>query len=182
MQPICIDLKTLFDLSTSLFFCVLTTSFSLKNIYFRYYDKKSNDDSILFEGKKSYAEKRGHVWVPQNKRPVRLKENLKELEVIHQISSSSVLIHLIQNAFYYQQEHMSQQRIVLCEWRDCSLLQLMFSSGLFVNVNVNIFTGDPVSITFDKFLVGKLLSDYVADGKFIGILFDLLQQFLKKCC
>ena len=51
------------------------------------------------------------------------------------------------------------------QWRDSSLLQLMFSSGLFVNVNVNVFTGDPVSITFDKFLVGKLLSDYVADGK-----------------
>lgn len=110
---------------------------------FRYYDKKSNDDSTSYEGKKSYAEKRGHVWVPQNKRPVRLKENIKELE-----------------------EHLSQQRIVLCQWRDCSLLQLMFSSGLFVNVTVNIFTGDPISITFDKFLVGKLLSDYVADVVF----------------
>ncbi|KAK3928665.1 WD repeat-containing and planar cell polarity effector protein fritz [Frankliniella fusca] len=107
---------------------------------FRFYDKKNNEDTTSFEGKKSYAEKRGHVWAPQNKRPIRLKDNVKELE-----------------------EHLSQQRVVLCQWRECGLLQIMFSSGLFVNVVVNIFTGDPLSITFDKFLVGKLLSDYVTD-------------------
>lgn len=60
---------------------------------FRYYDKKTNDDSVSFEGKKSYVEKRGHVWVPQNKRPIRLKENLKELEVIASICSSRVSFH-----------------------------------------------------------------------------------------
>ncbi|KAJ1531550.1 hypothetical protein ONE63_000223 [Megalurothrips usitatus] len=107
---------------------------------FRYHDRKSHEDTIAFGGKKSYAEKRGQLWAPQNKRPLRMKDNLKELE-----------------------EHLSHQRVVLCQWRDCSLLQLMFGSGLFINISVNIFTGDPASITIDKFLMGKLISDYVSD-------------------
>lgn len=137
------DRGIMLSLLSEVHFWTLRDDISISNSdfgAFRFYDKKNNEDTISFEGKKSYAEKRGHVWVPQNKRPLRLKDNLKELE-----------------------EHLSQQRVVLCQWRDCSLLQLMFSSGLFVNVAVNVFTGDPLSITFDKFLMGKLLSEYVAD-------------------
>lgn len=36
---------------------------------------------------------------------------------------------------------------------------------MLVNIYVDIFTGDIIKIVFDKYLVGKLLSDFVTDGK-----------------
>lgn len=45
------------------------------------------------------------------------------------------------------------------------MLQLMLSSGILINISVNIFTGDVLKIVFDKYLMGKLLSEYVTDGK-----------------
>ena len=66
------------------------------------------------------------------------------------------------------QECLFQQRIILSQWRDSALLQIIFSSGLLVNVFVNVHTGDVLNIVFDKFLVGKLLSDYVVGGKYLS--------------
>jgi hypothetical protein len=45
------------------------------------------------------------------------------------------------------------------------VLQLMLSSGILINICINIFTGDILKIIFDKYLMGKLLSEYIADGK-----------------
>nr|CAD7261206.1 unnamed protein product [Timema shepardi] len=107
---------------------------------FRYHEKKDNTDSPYTEGKRTYAEKRGMTWVPPNKRPNKLKESIKELE-----------------------EQLVQQKVVFCRWQDNCILQIMLGSGLLVNICVNVFTGDVVKIVFDKYLVGKLLSDYVTD-------------------
>nr|CAD7399465.1 unnamed protein product [Timema cristinae] len=107
---------------------------------FRYHEKKDNTDSPYTEGKRTYAEKRGMTWVPPNKRPNKLKESIKELE-----------------------EQLVQQKVVFCRWQDNCILQIMLGSGLLINICVNIFTGDVVKIVFDKYLVGKLLSDYVTD-------------------
>lgn len=52
------------------------------------------------------------------------------------------------------------------QWRDSCTLQLMFNSGLLANITVSYSSGDVLEVVFDKFLVGKLLSDYVSDGKF----------------
>nr|CAD7570477.1 unnamed protein product [Timema californicum] len=105
-----------------------------------YHEKKDNTDSPYTEGKRTYAEKRGMTWVPPNKRPNKLKESIKELE-----------------------EQLVQQKVVFCRWQDNCILQIMLGSGLLVNICVNVFTGDVVKIVFDKYLVGKLLSDYVTD-------------------
>jgi hypothetical protein len=45
------------------------------------------------------------------------------------------------------------------------MLQIMLSSGMLINICINIFTGDILKIVFDKYLMGKLLSEYVSDGK-----------------
>ena len=48
-------------------------------IFFRYYDKRVN--SLYEEGKRSYCEKRGMIYTPQNKKGIKLKDSLKYLEV-----------------------------------------------------------------------------------------------------
>ena len=37
---------------------------------------------------------------------------------------------------------------------------------MLINICVNIFTGDILKIMYDKYLIGKLLSEYVADGEY----------------
>ncbi|XP_054264257.1 WD repeat-containing and planar cell polarity effector protein fritz-like [Macrosteles quadrilineatus] len=107
---------------------------------FRYFDKKTSTESPFTLGKKTYVEKRGMIWTPQNKRPLKLKDTLKEFE-----------------------EYLESQRVVYHQWRNSCTLQLMFNSGLLANLTVSPSTGDLLEIVFDKFLVGKLLSDYVSD-------------------
>lgn len=46
-------------------------------------------------------------------------------------------------------------------------MQIMFNSGVVANIIVNPATGDIAEIIFDKYMVGKLLSEYVGDGRFI---------------
>lgn len=41
----------------------------------------------------------------------------------------------------------------------------MLSSGLLIHVCVNIQTGDISRIAFDKYFIGKLISDTIVDGK-----------------
>jgi hypothetical protein len=49
--------------------------------FYRYHEKKEVTDSPYNESKRSYAEKRGMTWLLQNKRPTKLKESIRELEV-----------------------------------------------------------------------------------------------------
>lgn len=116
--------------------CIRDTDFGA----FRYHDKKSCTENILFAGKKGFTEKRNVVWSPGNKRPVRLKDSLKEFE-----------------------EYLDTLRVVWREWRDCTTLQLMFNTGLIANITLSSISGDVREITFDKYMVGKLQSEYVAD-------------------
>lgn len=52
-----------------------------KDIFFRYHEKKEVTDSPYNESKRSYAEKRGMTWLLQNKRPTKLRDSIRELEV-----------------------------------------------------------------------------------------------------
>jgi hypothetical protein len=63
------------------------------------------------------------------------------------------------------QELLAHHKVIFVKWRDNCMLQLMLSSGILINISVNIFTGDILKIVFDKYLMGKLLSEYVTDGK-----------------
>lgn len=50
-------------------------------LLFSYHEKKTVADSLFTLGKKAYVEKRGMTWTPTKKRPNKLKDSLKELEV-----------------------------------------------------------------------------------------------------
>nr|XP_018916735.1 PREDICTED: WD repeat-containing and planar cell polarity effector protein fritz [Bemisia tabaci] len=107
---------------------------------FKYHEKKTPCNAPLQVAKKTYTEKRGMFWIPPNKRPVKLRDSLKELEDL-----------------------LDQQCVIKAVWRDSCSLLLVLSSGLLVNAAVNPISGDLVNISFDKYLVGKLLTDYLND-------------------
>lgn len=64
--------------------------------YFRYYDRKENQQNSIMQSKKSYTDKRDYLWNLPNKRPAKLKEKLKELEVVR-----AAMILLIKSLIFY---------------------------------------------------------------------------------
>lgn len=130
--------------------------------FHRYNSQKDNSQNINTQAKKSYAEKRDYLWNLPNKRPVKLKEKLKELEV-----PPSTICSKHEWTLMFFQEQVQNNRIVYCKWTDNCVLRIIINTGLIINVCVNIYTGDIQKISFDKFLVGKLLSEYITDGNFI---------------
>jgi len=108
---------------------------------FKYYDKsgqKSQVERPYSQDKASFAMGRGQKWFLENKRPERLRTALKEFE-----------------------ELVSEHSIVFCKWRSSKLLQLVLQNGVIVHIWLNKL-GDLLRISFDKYLVGKLL-DHVTD-------------------
>ncbi|XP_076682069.1 WD repeat-containing and planar cell polarity effector protein fritz isoform X2 [Andrena cerasifolii] len=104
---------------------------------FRYHDKRV--DSLHEEGKRSYCQKRGMIYVPTNKKGNKLKDSIKYLE-----------------------DQLKDNSIIYCQWYDDWVLQLMLNNALLIQIQVNIATGDIHKITFDKYLIGKL-SDHISD-------------------
>ncbi|XP_033333987.1 WD repeat-containing and planar cell polarity effector protein fritz isoform X2 [Megalopta genalis] len=104
---------------------------------FRYHDKRV--DGIHEEGKRSYSQKRGMIYVPTNKKGNKLKDSIKYLE-----------------------DQLKDNSIIYCQWYDDCVLQLMLNNALLIQIQVNVATSDIYKITFDKYLVGKL-SEYISD-------------------
>jgi len=108
---------------------------------FKYYDKslqKSQVERPYSQDKASFAVGRGQKWFLENKRPERLRTALKEFE-----------------------ELVNENSIVFCKWRSSKFLQIVVQNGVIVNIWLNKL-GDLLRISFDKYLVGKLL-DHVTD-------------------
>ncbi|KYN42596.1 WD repeat-containing protein C2orf86 like protein [Trachymyrmex septentrionalis] len=105
---------------------------------FKYHDK-IRIDSTYEEGKRSYCQERGMTYVPENKKGNKLKHSIKYLE--GQLRDNSV---------------------IYSQWYDDSVVQLMLSNGLLVQIQVCLFSGDVLEINFDKYLVGKL-SEHISD-------------------
>ncbi|XP_035900049.1 WD repeat-containing and planar cell polarity effector protein fritz [Anopheles stephensi] len=107
----------------------------------KYCEKKSDTSrTLLSEGKRSYCESRGLKWSLDNKKPNKLRHSLRLLE-----------------------DELRQKRLVYCKWKNNVLLQLMLSNGLLAHLSINPFTGDINRIYFDKYLIGKLISEHITD-------------------
>ncbi|XP_058060180.1 WD repeat-containing and planar cell polarity effector protein fritz [Anopheles bellator] len=107
----------------------------------KYYDKKLESSRTLYgEGKRQYCESRGLKWSLDNKKPNKLRHSLRVLE-----------------------EELRQRRLVYCKWKNNVILQLMLSNGLLIYVSINPFSGDICRIYFDKYLIGKLVSEHITD-------------------
>ncbi|XP_042219187.1 WD repeat-containing and planar cell polarity effector protein fritz homolog isoform X2 [Homarus americanus] len=108
---------------------------------FRYQDKSNvSKERVYYEDKRQYLEARGVMTTPKNSRPAKLRDSLKEFEDL-----------------------MSRERVVWESWLSHLVYQLIFASGVIVMMTVNPSTGDLTRIVFDKFLVGKLLSEHLAN-------------------
>lgn len=63
----------------------IVSSFILNFINpYRYHDKKATTKSLAYEKKKHFAQARNYQWMVSSKRPYKLKQYLKELEVFRQ--------------------------------------------------------------------------------------------------
>lgn len=78
-----------------------------------------------------------------NKRPLKLRSSIKKLE-----------------------DYLKHFSIVYCQWRDNAVIQLLLSNGLLVHICINIYTGDILRMAFDKYFIGKLISETVTDAVF----------------
>ncbi|GAB1868382.1 WD repeat-containing protein LOC51057-like protein [Camponotus japonicus] len=104
---------------------------------FKYHDKRI--DGTYEEGKRSYCQERGMIYVPENKKGNKLKYSIKYLE-----------------------DQLRDNSVIYCQWYNDSIVQLMLSNGLLVQIQVCLFSGDIQEIHFDKYLVGKL-SEFISD-------------------
>ncbi|KAK7073683.1 hypothetical protein SK128_025322 [Halocaridina rubra] len=108
---------------------------------FRYQDKNNvSKERVYYEDKRQYLEARGVMVMPKNSRPGKLRDSLKEFE-----------------------EFLSKERVVWEGWQSHSAYQLIFASGIIATLTLNPVTGDLTKIVFDKYLIGKLLSEHLAD-------------------
>lgn len=61
------------------------------------------------------------------------------------------------------EEALHQNRIVHVSWTDNVTFKIMLSNGLLVHICIDNSTGNIVRMTFDKFLIGKLVSEDIVD-------------------
>lgn len=61
------------------------------------------------------------------------------------------------------EEVLREHSIVHCQWKDNAVLRLMLNNGLLIHVCLNVLTGAVLRIAFDKFFLGKIVSDSITD-------------------
>lgn len=105
------------------------------------YHEKGEAASQYSEEKRQFIEGRDMVWIPRNKRPERLRENIKEME---DILAAFKLIHF--------------------RWRSRKCLQMILSNACVLNVVIAEHSGDVEKLLIDKSLVGKLSGESLSDA------------------
>lgn len=111
-------------------------------LHIRYQNKKKVPiDPDHADAKQNYAENRGLTFHLNNKHPTKLQKCIKKLE-----------------------DYLKSHQIVHCHWRDNAVIQMLLSNGLIIHIFINTCTGDIIRMAFDKFLVGKLITETVTDA------------------
>lgn len=110
--------------------------------YNRYKERKSlsKANQPLVDGKQEYAFYRDQQYILHGRKSKHVINSVKKLE-----------------------EMMKHNRVVYCAWSDNVVMQMLLSNGLLVHICIDIYTGDINRISFDRFLIGKLISEAVTD-------------------
>ncbi|CAL8254198.1 unnamed protein product [Lota lota] len=123
----------------------------------QYYDKGEPvallQNQHYYNDKLHFSEARGYSWTPQNRRPEKLRDSLKELEELLQTNTC-----------------------VHTRWKNKQCCQLMLSSGVLVTLTLNGPQLERVCI--DHALVGRLPGNTVTDAVLTDRL--LLLSFLEQ--
>lgn len=94
-------------------------------------------DPAYVAGKQDYAQRRGQLVLLTNKHGTdKLRAGVQRLE-----------------------EALRANAVVHSRWQDHGIVQLMLANGLLVHVCVRLATGDVQRLAFDKFFVGKLVTE-----------------------
>lgn len=108
---------------------------------YRYHQKKElSDESVYAAGKRLYGQRRDIKYTVDNKGATKLRNSIRKLE-----------------------ELLEKHKVIYCQWKDNVVLRLMLSNGLIVHVCVNIFTGEVMRVAFDKYFLGKIVSEAITD-------------------
>lgn len=111
----------------------------IKKLYFRYIEKNATTSSNTYsEGKQEYANFRNHDYLLHGRKSKQLKDSIKKLE-----------------------DALKNFRVVHCAWTDVAIITMLLSNGLLLHIYINIFSGGINRIAFDKFFIGKLISETV---------------------
>ncbi|XP_068182775.1 WD repeat-containing and planar cell polarity effector protein fritz homolog isoform X2 [Antennarius striatus] len=123
---------------------------------YQYYDKgetAQHHEHHYYDEKKKFSEARGYSWTPNNRRPEKLRDSLKELEELLQTNTC-----------------------VHTRWRKKNCCQVMLSSGVLVTLILNGPQLDQVCV--DRTLVGRLPANTITDALLCDrlILLSFLEQ------
>ncbi|CAG9764110.1 unnamed protein product [Ceutorhynchus assimilis] len=111
---------------------------------YKYYQKKDITNlSQHAQAKKLYCDQSSIVYIPNNKRPEKLRDKLKELE-----------------------DHLIHNKVIFYCWNDNNTLSILLSTGLIVIITQQ--NGDLMNISFDKQLFVKLQCNIICDGALFG--------------
>ncbi|XP_067680509.1 WD repeat-containing and planar cell polarity effector protein fritz homolog [Haliotis asinina] len=119
-----------------------------------YHDKGEQVNLLeqpYYDEKQQFTEARDMVWSPRNKRPEKIRDNLKEVE-----------------------ELLSQFKCVQVRWKNRRVLQLVLSNCCVLTFVLTGHSGDVEKIIIDKSMVAKFNSDTISDVY-------LTDQFLVAC-
>lgn len=132
----------------------------MKNFRFNEKSTSSGADKLFNYAKRDYGDRRGFINTSNNKLNSKLRNNLKHVE-----------------------EEIKTKRVVYCGWINEKLYQLMLSNGLLVYVEIDIYTGDIKKINFDRYFIGKIVSENICDGKFFELFaMNLANTFVYFSC
>ncbi|XP_059613987.1 WD repeat-containing and planar cell polarity effector protein fritz [Phlebotomus argentipes] len=107
---------------------------------YRYHQKKElADEGLYAAGKRLYGQRRD-IRHAVDKGAPKLRSGIRKLE-----------------------ELLEKHKVIYCQWKDNVVLRLMLSNGLIVHVCVNIFTGEVMRVAFDKYFLGKIISEAITD-------------------
>uniref|UniRef100_A0A1B0GKH0 Putative fritz isoform a n=1 Tax=Lutzomyia longipalpis TaxID=7200 RepID=A0A1B0GKH0_LUTLO len=109
---------------------------------YRYHTKKelTTDEGVYAAGKRLYGQRRDIKFTVDNKGATKLRNSIRKLE-----------------------ELLEKHKVIYCQWKDNVVMRMMLSNGLIVHICVNIFTGEVMRVAFDKFFLGKIVSESITD-------------------
>ncbi|GAB1609873.1 WD repeat-containing and planar cell polarity effector protein fritz homolog [Argonauta hians] len=104
-------------------------------------EKVSKLDHPYWQEKQLYTEKRDITWTLRNKRPDKLRDNLKEVEIL-----------------------LSQYKCIKARWKSKVILQIILSNGYVIHYVVKKNVADLERVFIDKSLCAKLSGECISDA------------------
>lgn len=98
----------------------------------------TTNKSSYAEGKQDYATRREQEYLLHGRKSKQLK--IRKLE-----------------------EMLKNHRVVYCSWIDNAMISMLLSNGVLVHICLNILTSKINRLQFDKFFLGKLVSESVSN-------------------